>query len=45
MHLNIMPDQREALFNSPDLGDFQGGVAPFFSTLFEPVVDRPDFPG
>ena len=33
MHVIVMRSQREALFNSPDLGDLKGGAAPFFDIL------------
>jgi len=35
IHTIFMPSQREALFNSPDLGDIKGGAAPFFNTLLK----------
>jgi len=33
VHVIMTPFQREAFFNSPDLGDQKGGIAPFFNTL------------
>ena len=33
MHGRATPSQKEVIFNSPDMGDLKGGVAPFFNTL------------
>jgi len=36
MYAITVSSQGEAVFNSPDLGDLKGGIAPFFDTLLEP---------
>jgi len=41
MYTIFAHSQWEALFNSPDLGDLKGGVAPFFNTLLDPTLTLP----
>ena len=39
-----MSSEREALFNSSDLGDLKGGAAPFFNTLLALLQLAPRLP-